>query len=353
MLNKISQPWPQPLFTPVQMGKLQLPSRIVMAPLTRMRAANPGHAPTELQSSVHQSANLKSIKHYSTSQENAPTYQSLRRLHSPRSVRAFQLRSWRNRTVPSFPVTKQWARSSTSALKPKVSKSASASASDGQPTVVSPVASACRATIISARTPRAPLSDATEVSLTAYVFNGPGLVPYLTRSTSRTPVRSFAAALRSSRPWFNTTCYPRRRSGSLGLEGSVTWRYNLLTNGVAKSTPSPLPIVRRPRRRNSAHTTSTTRNAMVHCRKSREASTSSSPLSTSPVPAFGLIMGQKTVAGSPIGSPTAIDRMLAFSARHSVAPVVETFPMSKVNDALEDLRAGKARYRIVLVNEHA
>ena len=71
------------------------------------------------------------------------------------------------------------------------------------------------------------------------------------------------------------------------------------------------------------------------------------------VAAFGLIMGQKTVAGSPIGSPTAIDRMLAFSARHSVAPVIETFPMSKVNDALEHLRAGKARYRVVLVNDHA
>jgi N-ethylmaleimide reductase len=48
MLNTISAAWPQPLFTPVQMGKLQLPNRIVMAPLTRMRAANPGHAPTEL-----------------------------------------------------------------------------------------------------------------------------------------------------------------------------------------------------------------------------------------------------------------------------------------------------------------
>jgi alcohol/geraniol dehydrogenase (NADP+) len=66
------------------------------------------------------------------------------------------------------------------------------------------------------------------------------------------------------------------------------------------------------------------------------------------VPAFGLIMGQKTVSGSPVGSPTAIDRMLEFSARHAIAPVVETFPMSKVNDALEHLRAGKARYRIVL-----
>ena len=33
------------------------------------------------------------------------------------------------------------------------------------------------------------------------------------------------------------------------------------------------------------------------------------------------------------------------------APITETFPMSQVNDALEHLRAGKARYRIVLINE--
>lgn len=70
-----------------------------------------------------------------------------------------------------------------------------------------------------------------------------------------------------------------------------------------------------------------------------------------PVPAFGLIMATKSVSGSPTGSPIAIDRMLEFSARHSVAPITETYPMSKVNDALEHLRAGKARYRIVLVND--
>jgi len=69
------------------------------------------------------------------------------------------------------------------------------------------------------------------------------------------------------------------------------------------------------------------------------------------VPAFSLIMGQRSVSGSPTGSPTAIDSMLAFSARHSIAPVVEYFPMSKVNDALERLRSGKARYRIVLIND--
>jgi N-ethylmaleimide reductase len=38
----------QPLLTPVRMGDLELRNRIVMAPLTRMRAANPAHAPTEL-----------------------------------------------------------------------------------------------------------------------------------------------------------------------------------------------------------------------------------------------------------------------------------------------------------------
>jgi uncharacterized zinc-type alcohol dehydrogenase-like protein len=67
-----------------------------------------------------------------------------------------------------------------------------------------------------------------------------------------------------------------------------------------------------------------------------------------PVPAFSLILGQKSVSGSPSGSPTAVDDMLEFSARHSVAPIIEKFPMSKVNEALERLRSGKARYRIVL-----
>ena len=71
------------------------------------------------------------------------------------------------------------------------------------------------------------------------------------------------------------------------------------------------------------------------------------------VPAFSLILGQKSVSGSPAGSPTALDDMLQFSARHSIAPITETFPMSKVNDALDRLRSGKARYRVVLVNDQA
>ena len=64
--------------------------------------------------------------------------------------------------------------------------------------------------------------------------------------------------------------------------------------------------------------------------------------------AFDLIMLEREVSGSPTGSPVAISTMLEFAARHGIAPQVERFPMSKVNDALDHLRAGKARYRVVL-----
>lgn len=70
-----------------------------------------------------------------------------------------------------------------------------------------------------------------------------------------------------------------------------------------------------------------------------------------PVEAFSLIMAQRVISGSPTGAPVPIAQMLDFCARHSLAPVTEQFPMSKVNDALEHLRSGKARYRIVLKND--
>ena len=43
----------QPLFTPVRMGDLDLPNRIVMAPLTRMRAGSTDHVPTALQAEYY------------------------------------------------------------------------------------------------------------------------------------------------------------------------------------------------------------------------------------------------------------------------------------------------------------
>lgn len=70
-----------------------------------------------------------------------------------------------------------------------------------------------------------------------------------------------------------------------------------------------------------------------------------------PVSAFGLIMAQKSISGSPLGSPATTAQMIDFCGRHKIAPVTELFPMSKVNEAFDHLRAGKARYRIVLQND--
>ncbi len=70
-----------------------------------------------------------------------------------------------------------------------------------------------------------------------------------------------------------------------------------------------------------------------------------------PIPAFPLIAGQKSMMGSPLGSPTTTAAMLDFSARHGIAPITEEFPMSQANEAVQHLEAGKARFRIVLKND--
>lgn len=72
-----------------------------------------------------------------------------------------------------------------------------------------------------------------------------------------------------------------------------------------------------------------------------------------PVQVFSLIDKQKSLGGSPLGSPATVATMLEFCARHGIAPVTENFKMSQVNDAFEHLRSGKARYRIVLENDIA
>lgn len=63
---------------------------------------------------------------------------------------------------------------------------------------------------------------------------------------------------------------------------------------------------------------------------------------------FPLIGGQRSVSGSPVGSPAIIADMLEFAARHEIKPVIETFAFDQVNEAMDRLRSGDARYRIVL-----
>jgi len=67
-----------------------------------------------------------------------------------------------------------------------------------------------------------------------------------------------------------------------------------------------------------------------------------------PVAAFSLILQQRSVSGSPAGSPVAIAAMLDFASRHNITPQTEHFPMSQINEAFARLASGKAHYRIVL-----
>ncbi len=61
-----------------------------------------------------------------------------------------------------------------------------------------------------------------------------------------------------------------------------------------------------------------------------------------------LMSAQRSISSSPVGSPATIAKMLDFSALHQVEPVIETFPMAKINDAIAHLASGKAHYRVVL-----
>ena len=63
---------------------------------------------------------------------------------------------------------------------------------------------------------------------------------------------------------------------------------------------------------------------------------------------FPMIVGQKTISASPLGSPATTTKMLEFAARHNIEPITETFSFEQMNEAMEKLRNSKPRYRLVL-----
>ena len=67
-----------------------------------------------------------------------------------------------------------------------------------------------------------------------------------------------------------------------------------------------------------------------------------------PVPAFTLIGGDRSVSGSATGTPYELRKLMKFAGRTKVAPTIEMYPMSKINEAIQHVRDGKARYRVVL-----
>ena len=67
--------------------------------------------------------------------------------------------------------------------------------------------------------------------------------------------------------------------------------------------------------------------------------------------AFSLLGKGVKVGGSSIGSPKEIRQMLDLFAEKGVRTWNNNMPMKQANTAIVDMEAGKARYRIVLVNE--
>ena len=64
-----------------------------------------------------------------------------------------------------------------------------------------------------------------------------------------------------------------------------------------------------------------------------------------PVSAFGLIMGRRSLSGSPIGGIAETQEMLDFCGAHKITADVEVIPMQKVNEAYERLLKADVKYR--------
>jgi len=66
------------------------------------------------------------------------------------------------------------------------------------------------------------------------------------------------------------------------------------------------------------------------------------------VPAFNLIFGRKTLAGSLIGGIPETQEMLDFCAEHNIVSDVEVINIKDINEAYERMLKGDVRYRFVI-----
>ncbi|KAJ2799222.1 hypothetical protein H4R21_003626 [Coemansia helicoidea] len=65
---------------------------------------------------------------------------------------------------------------------------------------------------------------------------------------------------------------------------------------------------------------------------------------------FEFLLNEVAVTGSLIGGVNVLRKALEFAAEHNIRPIVETFPIELVNEALQRMDDGKAHYRIVLTH---
>jgi len=63
------------------------------------------------------------------------------------------------------------------------------------------------------------------------------------------------------------------------------------------------------------------------------------------VSAFGLLIGRRSLSGSPIGGIAETQEMLDFCGQHNITADVEVIPIQKVNEAYERLLKSNVKYR--------
>jgi uncharacterized zinc-type alcohol dehydrogenase-like protein len=72
------------------------------------------------------------------------------------------------------------------------------------------------------------------------------------------------------------------------------------------------------------------------------------PPSPATIPAFNLIFGRKSIAGSLIGGLPETQEMLDFCAEHNIVSDIELIRMDEINEAYERMLKGDVRYRFVI-----
>jgi D-arabinose 1-dehydrogenase-like Zn-dependent alcohol dehydrogenase len=73
-------------------------------------------------------------------------------------------------------------------------------------------------------------------------------------------------------------------------------------------------------------------------------------ISSDPIPVtpLQLIVGERGLQGSAVGTPTDSEDTLHFAELTGVRPIIETYPLEKAGEAYDRMMSGKAQFRVVL-----
>jgi D-arabinose 1-dehydrogenase-like Zn-dependent alcohol dehydrogenase len=72
---------------------------------------------------------------------------------------------------------------------------------------------------------------------------------------------------------------------------------------------------------------------------------SSDPIAVTPMQ---LIIGERALQGSAVGTPTDSEDTMNFAELAGVRPIIETYPLERAEEAYARMMSGNAQFRVVL-----